>query len=238
MSKYVIYPLAVGINETDQGIMTYQKGYGKRIFLPIYVFYLEGGDQKILVDTGMEEFMVPQGAEEQTGLRIMEFEEALDTVGLKPEEVDIVVQTHLHNDHCENTYKCTNAKVYVQQAELDFFKAPHPIDHRYYSDLLDESEVVTIEGDREIVPGIRVLFTPGHTPGGQSVAVETKDGTAIITGFCCNQENFPPVGPAVTPGVHTDAIQAYESAQRVKEIADLIIPIHDIAVGRKGRIPS
>ena len=238
MSKFVIHPLVVGINETDQGIMTYQKGYGKRIFLPIYVFYLEGGEQKILVDTGMEEFMVPPGAEEQTGLRIMEFEEALQTVNLKPDEVDIVIQTHLHNDHCENTYKCTNAKVYVQKTELDFFRSPHPIDHRYYSDLLDESEVVTVEGDREIVPGIRVLFTPGHTPGGQSVAVETKDGTAIITGFCCNQENFPSVGPVVTPGVHTDAIQAYESAQRVKEMADIIIPVHDIGVGLRGSIPS
>ena len=238
MSTYVIHPLAVGINQTDQGIMTYQKGYGKRIWLPIYVFYLEGGDQKILVDTGMEEFMVPPGAEEQTGLRIMEFEEALQTVNLKPDAVDIVIQTHLHNDHCENTYKCTNAKVYVQKTELDFFRSPHPIDHRYYSDLLDESEVVTVEGDREIVPGIRVLFTPGHTPGGQSVAVETKDGTAIITGFCCNQENFPSVGPVVTPGVHTDAIQAYESAQRVKEMADIIIPIHDIGVGLRGSIPS
>lgn len=238
MSTYVIHPLAVGINQTDQGIMTYQKGYGKRIWLPIYVFYLEGGDQKILVDTGMEEFMVPPGAEEQTGLRIMEFEEALQTVNLKPDEVDIVIQTHLHNDHCENTYKCKNAKVYVQKTELDFFRSPHPIDHRYYSDLLDESEVVTVEGDREIVPGIRVLFTPGHTPGGQSVAVETKDGTAIITGFCCNQENFPSVGPVVTPGVHTDAIQAYESAQRVKEMADIIIPVHDIGVGLRGSIPS
>ena len=238
MSTYVIHPLAVGINQTDQGIMTYQKGYGKRIWLPIYVFYLEGGDQKILVDTGMEEFMVPPGAEEQTGLRIMEFEEALQTVNLKPDEVDIVIQTHLHNDHCENTYKCKNAKVYVQKTELDFFRSPHPIDHRYYSDLLDESEVVTVEGDREIVPGIRVLFTPGHTPGGQSVAVETKDGTAIITGFCCNQENFPSVGPVVTPGVHTDAIQAYESAQRLKEMADIIIPIHDIGVGLRGSIPS
>ena len=91
MSKFVIHPLVVGINETDQGIMTYQKGYGKRIFLPIYVFYLEGGDQRILVDTGMEEFMVPPQAEEQTGLQIMEFEEALTTVNLKPEDVDIVI---------------------------------------------------------------------------------------------------------------------------------------------------
>ncbi len=238
MSKYVIHPLVVGINETDQGIMTYQKGYGKRIYLPIYVFYLEGGDQKILVDTGMEEFMVPPGAAEDTNLKIMEFEEALATVNLKPEDVDIVIQTHLHNDHCENTYKCTNAKVYVQQAELDFFKSPHPLDHRYYSDLLDESEVVTVEGDREIAPGIRVILTPGHTPGGQSVAVETDRGTAVITGFCCNAENFPSVGPAVTPGVHINAIEAYESAQRVRELADILIPIHDVEIGRSGKIPA
>jgi N-acyl homoserine lactone hydrolase len=238
MSKFVIHPLVVGINETDQGIMTYQKGYGKRIYLPIYVFYLEGGDQRILVDTGMEEFMVPPEAKERTGLKIMEFEEALATVDLKPEDVDIVIQTHLHNDHCENTYKCTNAKVYVQQAELDFFKAPHPIDHRYYSDLLDDSEVITLEGDGEIVPGVRVILTPGHTVGGQSVAVETHKGTAVITGFCCNGDNFPGVGPAVTPGVHIDAIEAYESAQRVKEMADILIPIHDIEVGQRGKIPA
>ncbi len=238
MSKYVIHPLVAGINETDQGIMTYQKGYGKRIYLPIYIFYLEGGREKILVDTGMEEFMVPTGAAEDTGLKIMEFEEALATVNLEPEDVDIVIQTHLHNDHCENTYKCTNAKVYVQQAELDFFKSPHPLDHRYYSDLLDDSEVIIVDGDAEIVPGIRVLFTPGHTPGGQSVAVATHEGTAVITGFCCNAENFPSVGPAVTPGVHINAIEAYESAQRVKELADILIPIHDIEIGRNGMIPA
>jgi glyoxylase-like metal-dependent hydrolase (beta-lactamase superfamily II) len=238
MSKYVIHPLVVGINETDQGIMTYQKGYGKRIYLPIYVFYLEGGEQKILVDTGTEEFMIPPGAEEQTGLKIMEFEEALDTVNLKPDDVDMVIQTHLHNDHCENTYKCTNARVYVQQAELDFFNEPHPLDHRYYSDLLDESEVVPVEGDTEIVPGVRVVLTPGHTPGGQSVAVETHRGTAVITGFCCNANNFPSVGPAVTSGVHLNAIEAYDSAQRVKELADILIPIHDIEIGRSGKIPA
>jgi glyoxylase-like metal-dependent hydrolase (beta-lactamase superfamily II) len=238
MGKYVIHPLVVGINETDQGIMTYQKGYGKRIYLPIYVFYLEGGGHKILVDTGMEEFMVPAGAEEETGLKIMEFEDALASVDLKPEDVDIVIQTHLHNDHCENTYKCTNARVYVQQAELDFFNEPHPIDHRYYSDLLDESEVVALVGEVEIVPGVRVIPTPGHTPGGQSVAVETDKGTAVITGFCCNGNNFPSVGPAVTPGVHINAIEAYESVQRVKELADILIPIHDTEIGHKDRIPS
>ena len=238
MSQYRIHPLVVGINETDQGIMTYQKGYGKRIWLPIYVFYLEGGDQPILIDTGMEEFVVPPKAASETGLNILEFEDALASVDLVVGDVGIIIQTHLHNDHCENTYKCKNAQVYVQQRELDFFNDPHPIDHRYYPDLLDDVQVSPVDGDAEIVPGVRVLFTPGHSAGGQSVAVDTEEGTAIITGFCCNSENFPRVGPAVTPGVHIDVLAAYENAQRIKEMADILIPIHEVAVGRTGKIPG
>ena len=54
MQEYTIHPLVVGINETDQGVMTYLRDYGKRIYLPIYVFYLSGGEKNILVDTGLE----------------------------------------------------------------------------------------------------------------------------------------------------------------------------------------
>ena len=43
--------------------------------------------------------------------------------------------------------------------------------------------------------------------------------------------------PAVTPGVHTDAIAAYESAKWVRDAADILIPLHDFSAGRKGRIP-
>jgi hypothetical protein len=121
MREYVIHPLVVGANETDQGVMTYLKGYGKRIWIPIYVFYLEGGPEKILVDTGLEQFMVPAEVGERYGLKIQEFEAALDTYGLKPEDIDIVIHTHLHNDHCENDYKCTRARFYVQKKE---FKSP------------------------------------------------------------------------------------------------------------------
>ena len=89
MQEYVIHPLVVGINETDQGVMTYLRDYGKRIYLPIYVFYLSGGDKNILVDTGLEQFVVPDGAEEQCGFKILEFEDALATVDLKPEDIDL-----------------------------------------------------------------------------------------------------------------------------------------------------
>jgi N-acyl homoserine lactone hydrolase len=238
MPEYVIHPMVVGMNETDQGIMTYLKGYGKRIYLPIYVFYLEGGPEKILVDTGLEQFMVPPGVAEEYGLEVLEFEDALAKYELAPEDIDIIIHTHLHNDHCENDYKCVNARVFVQEKELAFFQNPHPLDHRYFPDLLDGVEVVTVEGDVEIVPGISVMLTPGHTPGGQSVVVNTKQGKAVITGFCCNEQNFPASGPVVPPGVHLDLLQAYESVQRVKAAADILIPLHDLSVGRQHTIPE
>jgi N-acyl homoserine lactone hydrolase len=235
---YTIHPLAVGFNETDQGIMTYQRYYGKRIILPIYTFAIKGEDRKILVDTGLEDFMPSSEIEEQVGFPIMQFEDALATVGWKPEEIDIVIHTHLHNDHCENDVLCSNAEVYVQQAEIDFFNNPHPIDHRYYPDVLEGVNLKIIDGDAEIIYGIKVLFTPGHTPGGQSVVVETSEGKAIITGLCCNAENFPRGGGVIAPGVHLDVIQAYESMKRIKEAADIIIPIHDLEIGKKKVIPD
>jgi len=238
MTDYTIHPLAVGYNETDQGILTYQRFYGKRIILPIYVFAIKGGTQKILVDTGIEEFVESPEVEERIGFSVLPFEDALGTVGWTPEDVDIIIHTHLHNDHCENDALCSNAKVYVQKAELDFFHNPHPIDHRYYSDVLDGVNIVTVEGDTPVVDGIDVLFTPGHTPGGQSVVVNTAGGKAVITGLCCNAQNFPPGGGVIAPGVLLDAIQAYESMKRIREIADILIPIHELDVGKKKIIPE
>lgn len=238
MKEYTIYPLVVGANETDQGIMTYLRGYGKRIWIPIYVFLVDGGDEKILIDTGLEQFVVPPHVGAQYGLEILEFEEALASVGIRPEDVDLIIHTHLHNDHCENDYKCPQAKIVVQRREFEFFQNPHPIDHRYYGDLLDGLDVETVDGDATIREGIDLLLTPGHTPGGQSIAIRTAAGRVVITGFCCNDMNFPADGPVVPSGVHVDAIAAYESAKRVREIADIIVPLHSLTVGRQKRIPA
>ena len=145
LTNYTIHPLAVGFNETDQGILTYQRFYGKRIILPIYTFAIMGGYKKILVDTGVEEFMAPDDLEERTGFPVRPFEEALETIYWKPEDIEIVIHTHLHNDHCENDSLCSNAEFYVQKAELDFCMNPHPIDHRYYPDVSGWGKS---EGDR------------------------------------------------------------------------------------------
>jgi N-acyl homoserine lactone hydrolase len=238
MKEYVIHPLVIGANETDQGIMTYLRGYGKRIWIPVYAFLIKGTEENILIDTGLEQFVVPEHVGQEYGLKIQEFEEALEDHGLQPEDIDIIIHTHLHNDHCENDPKCPQAKIIVQKAEYDFFLNPHPIDHRYYPDLLDGLNIEIVEGDLSFRDGIDLIFTPGHTPGGQSVAIRTSGGRAIITGFCCNEMNFPPNAPAVPPGVHTDAIAAFESARKISEMADILIPLHDLSVGKMGRIPG
>ncbi|MFP5213757.1 MAG: N-acyl homoserine lactonase family protein [Acidobacteriota bacterium] len=238
MKTYTIHPLVVGANETDQGIMTYLRGYGKRIWIPIYVFLLRGGDENILIDTGLDQFVVPEHVGREYGVQIMEFEEALKTCDLTPDDIDLIIHTHLHNDHCENDHKCPNAKIVVQKAEHDFFLNPHPLDHRYYPDLLDGLNLELVEGDVNLRDGIDLIFSPGHTPGGQSVAVRTSEGRAIVTGFCCNAMNFPENGPTVTPGVHINAIDAYESAKKIREMADILIPLHDMSIGRRKRIPA
>ncbi len=217
--------------------MTYQRDYGKRIILPIYMFYIKGSDKKILVDTGLEQFVVSEEVEKECGFKILEFEDALSSLDLKPEDIDVIIHTHLHNDHCENDYKCSNAVVYAQKTEVAFLKNPHPIDHRYYPDVLDGVNVVEIDGDAGIEEGIDVIFSPGHSVGGQSVAINTSKGKAVITGFCCNEKNFPAKGPAICPGVHIDAIKAYDSAQKIRSLADIIIPIHDLSIGRLKQIP-
>lgn len=237
MKTYKIIPMVVGANETDQGVMTYLKDYGKRIWIPIYVFVIRGGDKNILVDTGLEQFIVPDDLGERYGFEILEFEEALARNELAPEDIDVIIHTHLHNDHCENDYKCVNAEVYVQKKELEFLNDPHPVDHRYYPDILDDVNVVEVVGDANIEDGIDVIFTPGHSPGGQSVSINTEEGRVIITGFCCNDKNFPKTGPGIAPGVHLDLVEAYDSIQLIKNMDATIIPLHDLRIGRMKSIP-
>ena len=82
---------------------------------------------------------------------------------LKPEDIDMVIHTHLHNDHCENDYKCVNAEIYVHEKELERIHDPHPLDFRYLEDYIEDVEengqVKTVSGDSEIHPGIRVVHT-------------------------------------------------------------------------------
>jgi N-acyl homoserine lactone hydrolase len=238
VSLFRIHPIVVGTKVFDKGMMTYQHGYGTPYVIPIYSWYLEGGDKKILVDTGEMNPICSEDRQKAIGGRIYTFEEGLARWDLTPESIDIVIHTHLHNDHCENDYKCTKARIFVHPKELEHIHAPHPLDFRYLEDFIEDVEangqLVLVEEDREIVPGVRVMHTPAHTEGGLSVLVETEKGTAVITGFCVIEENFNPPAAirgmemeVIPPGTPVNSYQAYDLMLKVKSLADILLPLHE-----------
>ena len=227
--SYSITPLLTGVRNPDQGIMTYQQGYGTPIWLPIWAFLLMG-DKNILVDTGLDEneLMTPAGFSEETGLEPRSIVDCLAEAGVEPEDIDIVINTHLHDDHCGNNSLFGGASFYAHRDEVAFCRNPHPLDHRYDEYFIEDISFTELDAETEIVPGVKVTPMIGHTVGTLSVEMETGEGSAIITGFCCNGKNFPANGPAVCPGVHVDAIQAWESIQHVKQSGAIILPMHEL----------
>lgn len=230
--EFRIAPLLVGIRRVDQGIMTYEKKYGHRIWLPIWSFLVQNESLNILVDTGLEDFVTPPGFSSETGMAEPLFmQAALKGEGLAPEDIHIVINTHLHDDHCGNNRLFVKAGCYIQRKELEACKKPHPLDYRYEPDFIEGLNLKAVEGDKEILPGLDLFLMPGHTQGGQTVRINTADGKVIIPGFCCNKENFPAEGrTAVCPGVHCDAYQAYNAAQEVKAMDGMILPLHELDI--------
>jgi len=238
MIHYKIHPIVMGTKIFDKSMMTYQHGYGETYTIPIYCWYIEGGDRKILVDTGEMNPIQSADREKSLGGKIYTFEAGLSRWHLKPEDIDIVIHTHLHNDHCENDYKCVNAEFYVHEKELERIHQPHPLDFRYLEDYIEDVEengqIKIVRGDEEIVPGIRVIHTPAHTEGGLTVMIATEKGTAAITGFCVIEENFNPPKEikamemeVIPPGTHVNVYEAYNILMKVKEQADILIPLHE-----------
>ncbi len=238
MNTYKIHPIVMGTKVFDKGMMTYQHDYGTPYTIPIYCWYIEGGDKKILVDTG--ELRPIQSADRETNIggKIYTFEEGLAQWGLIPTDIDLVIHTHLHADHCENDYKCENAVFCIHEQELATIRNCHPLDYRYVEDYIYEIEqngqIQVIKQDCEIVPGISVMHTPAHTPGGLTIFIETEQGRAAITGFCVIRENFEPPAAiramemeVIPPGTSINTYEAYDLLLKVRDLADIILPLHE-----------
>lgn len=238
MTQYKIHPIVMGTKIFDKSMMTYQYGYGETYTIPIYCWYLEGGDRRIVVDTGEMKPIQSEDREKNIGGKIYTFEEGLSQWGLKPEDIDVVIHTHLHNDHCENDYKCVNAAFYVHEKELERIHQPHPLDFRYLEDYIldveENGQIHTIASDTEILPGIQLIHTPAHTEGGLTVLVETAGGKAAITGFCVIMENFYPPKQitamemeVIPPGTHVHTYAAYDILLKVRNMAYILLPLHE-----------
>lgn len=247
----------------EKSRFTYLNFYGQKVDIPYIIWRIEGADKNILIDAGCsaedyyrvikegsEEGFVAGGEKFKDVTDVTTFEDGLAKWGLKPEDIDIIILTHLHWDHIMNAEKCKNAKLVVQEEEWKFALYHHQIMDfafapRWYYEQMRNLEIVN--GDVDYLPGIRLIFTPGHTPGGQSVAVNTKDGEYVISGYCAINDNFYPpkeikeaIGYPIIPAtVHTDSIKAYESSLKlVQMFGDKVLPSHEQSLMNVERIPE
>lgn len=238
MVQYKIHPIVMGTKIFDKGMMTYQHAYGEPYTIPIYCWYLEGGDQKILVDTGEMNPIISESREKAIGGKIYNFEDGLSRWNLSPDDIDIVIHTHLHNDHCENDFKCVNAIFYIHKKELERVHDPHPLDFRYIEDYIldveESGQIKTVTNNQNIVQGIQVIHTPAHTEGGMTVLINTSQGKAAITGCCVIMDNFFPPKEimamdmdVIPPGTHVNVYEAYDIMKKLKNMADILLPLHE-----------
>lgn len=167
------------------------------IEISLNCFLLKTPAELVLVDTGVGDKLKGPLSKSYAVRRERSLFESLHELGLKEEDIGVVINTHLHFDHCGgNTVRAASggyepafpkAEYVVQKGERDFALDPPP---RERSSYLAETIVPIescgrlrpVEGDADIRPGIRVLLTPGHTPYHQSVKVESQGQVFVVLG--------------------------------------------------------
>lgn len=236
MTTWTITMLDTGTQTQDKGAMTYLTDMGRTVQIPVTVALIEG-PAKILVDTS---FLSVERTWEIRRRKIVrgphqELVAALAAAGTRPEEIATVILTHLHYDHAGNSRLFPNARVFVQREELRYALAPTSFDaSAYFAPSLGVTpdwlgtKLELLDGEAEIAPGVRTIPTPGHTPGHQSVLVDTAGGRYCIAGDAVMwSENLERMIP---PGFLTSVIESMESLGRIRREADHVLPAHEPAV--------
>lgn len=142
--------------------------------LPVYVHVIDHPDGRVLVDTGLTE-LHPAVADLDPRLHPLSAQD-FDLAG-----VDLVVNTHLHFDHCGGNALFAGRPVHVQRQELEDARCVEDYTIRAWVDATGV-RYVPVDGELELLPGIRLVPAPGHTRGSQVVVVETGGRPLVIAG--------------------------------------------------------
>ena len=243
MSDLSVRVLNTGTIRLDHSHVALGKGLGKKEDFPSTAWLIEGGSKLVLVDTGMCETPKADwhhpGSHQQPGQSICE---VLGALGIKPEDIEVVVFTHLHWDHCANMKRFTKAQYIVHEAELEFARNPIPPYYRSYEAPITGYEAPfrgasfkAISNEYEVIPDVVVIPTPGHSPGHQSVVVQTRSGKVIAAGDAVmSGENL--IGDAANHlrfnmlGRYVNMKDAWNSLEKLADIGGTILPGHDCGV--------
>jgi N-acyl homoserine lactone hydrolase len=142
--------------------------------MPVYVHVIEHPDGRILVDTGMTE-LHPLVADMDPRINALS-EQDIDLAA-----IDIVVNTHLHFDHCGGNHLFAGKPIYVQRLELDDALSEDDYTIREWVDP-PGVRYVPVDGELELLPGLRLVPAPGHSRGMQVVVLETVGRPVIVGG--------------------------------------------------------
>ena len=143
---------------------------------PVFGYAVATGDGVVLVDTGVGPVNgIIDGLYQPTRY---DPGEALRAVGLAKDAVRAIVCSHLHFDHCGGNASFPNVPVWVQEAEREAATAPKYTIPEFVED--PGISYRLIAGDAEVARGVRIVSTPGHTPGHQCVAVAVDGGVELL----------------------------------------------------------
>lgn len=201
---YEIYALKCCERETTACQFFYREPSHEPLTLYFYIWLILGGPHPVLVDTGVrEEDAAARGARNWVSPA-----EMVRRLGVRPEEIPLALISHLHWDHWAGHSFFPAAEFWIQREEIAFWTGPIARYETYRQLAIPQTlaalvaltyadRVRVIEGEREVLPGIRLYRVGGHTAGSQIVTVETAQGRIVLTAdashFYRNVERRQPV---------------------------------------------
>lgn len=190
-------------------------------------YLIQHGRDWMLWDSGFADALAatPEGvlgARNMRAMRKRTLASQLSEIGVAPDQIKYLAFSHTHADHVGNANLFTAATLYIQEAEYDAAFGPEPARFGFAPatyDKLRASPVVKLRGDFDVFGdgSVRILSTPGHTPGHQSLLVRLpKTGAVVLSGDLAHfEENF--VNRRV-PGFNFDVEQSRRSMDKVDAI--------------------
>ncbi len=185
-----LWPLLTATHHYDKSLSTRNRGQGQIIQAPVLAYLIETTNGRILFDVGCDYSKIAEPIQRAQYYDSFTFgapdmQEAqrlphhLTKLGLMPADVDVVFLSHLHFDHAGGLCDVCGTEVHVQHDELE--AAQTNTDSAYFaSDFSGNYPFKIMQGEYELLPGIRAISTPGHTAGHMSLWIELPKGPPVL----------------------------------------------------------
>lgn len=204
----------------------------KKIAAPMISVAVENDEHKIIIDTGYHSAeWTTENVIESHQTEDQKIQNTIKKLGWTVDDVDTILNTHLHYDHVGNNSLFKNARMYVSKTEWEFANNPPANAAIFYlPELFLPSHVNFfqwnfIDGETEIYPGISMFPTPGHTPGHMSVLINTAQGVVCFAGdqVAVMQNLYN----RSFNGIMNNFDSSFKSFDMIEQRANFVIPGHD-----------